>query len=69
VTLDDCGDVVTLDQVVAIFQYRNHQAIYRAVKRHAFPTPDLTMPARWSRERLRLWWTEGRQTRKLRASA
>lgn len=61
--LDECEDVVTREQVLAIFQYRSLNALYRAVQAGKFPAPDLTMPARWSRDRLRLWWIEGRRVK------
>jgi hypothetical protein len=59
--LDDAPDVITRALVMEIFQYRSLNALYRAVQAGKFPSPDLTQPARWSRDRLRLWWTEGRR--------
>jgi len=61
--LEECGDVVTRDDVMAIFQYRSLSALYDAIKAGKFPAPDLTRPARWSRTRLQLWWSEGLRTR------
>jgi hypothetical protein len=62
VTLDQCGDVVTVAQVLEIFHMPSEKAIRRAIKARKFLEPDLDYPMRWSRDRLRLWWTEGRRT-------
>jgi hypothetical protein len=59
--LEDCPDVVSREAVMEIFQYRSLNTLYDAVQRGTFPPPDLTHPMRWSRDRLRLWWVEGRR--------
>jgi hypothetical protein len=60
--LADAPDVITRAVVMEIFQYRSLNALYRAVQAGKFPPPDLTQPARWSRQRLELWWTEGQRS-------
>ena len=61
--LEDCGDVIGRDEIMQIFGYKSLNALYRAINAGKFLPPDLTMPARWSRDRLRLWWSEGVRTR------
>lgn len=68
--LDDCpDDVLTREQVMAVFKVPSLNSLYRRLQKGRFPAPAMTHPMRWFKNDLRKWMEGESRPRAMRRSA